>query len=145
MKTLPSVAARWSVALMLVALVPAAWGQAISCRFGNSATASFPPLNPAAAQLQSVSVSLNVGDCNSNQNMVVSIDQGLRGNRTLQRTAGTETIAYSVTTPTFAGGNAGPGNNNYKAVTFNIVIQANAYADAVAGDYTDRLIVSVTP
>jgi hypothetical protein len=152
MKDLSLLLLRTVAVLALIAAAPSSWAQgqgqgqgASACRFNGSGVVALPPLDPSIATQQSASVSLEVGDCNAQQSMVVTVDQGLRGNRTLQRISGPETIAYSVTTPSFANGNAGPGNNNFKAVTFNIVVQANAYADAVAGDYTDRLIVSVTP
>ena len=84
------------------------------------------------------------GSCIGTQLMVVTIDQGLRGNRTMLRVFGTETIAYSIGPVTIAGGSTGPGNNNYKVASFIGTVQASAYLAAVAGIYRDRLIVTLT-
>ena len=77
--------------------------------------------------------------------MVVTIDGGQRNNNTMISAAG-DLLPYSVSDPSFGTvNNRGPGNGNYKVVTFTGTVQATAYQSAVAGTYSDQLIVQVTP
>jgi len=61
------------------------------------------------------------------------------------RAGGTELISYSVSSPTFSSSNRGPGIGNYTVASFTGTVQPSAYQDAVAGDYSDQLIITVTP
>lgn len=118
------------------------------CAFNASGTTglAFPTLDPSSGALVTANATVQVGDCPSGQTMLVTVDQGQRMNRTMIRVGGTELIPYSVSTPTFSPGNAsGPGNGLYKTATFTGTVQASAYADAVAGNYSDVLTVTVSP
>lgn len=111
---------------------------------------SFGTLNPASGSNVTVAVAAStlganlVGDCAPGQNLLISGDNGLHfnGSRRLQNTAGTDFIAYSLNLPWTSGG---PGNGNYTSFTFNGTILWGAYANAPAGNYSDTLVISVTP
>lgn len=144
MKSLPSSVAHTVAALLLAATTPA-YGNGSSCLFSTSGTVGLSfPLNPSAGGIVTSTASVEVGDCNGQQIMVVSVDQGLRGNRTMLRTTGPETIQYSIGAVTIQGGAAGPGNGNYKVANFTGTVLPAAYLSAVAGIYTDRLVVTLT-
>ncbi|NPC58065.1 spore coat protein U domain-containing protein [Caenimonas soli] len=146
MKSLPSSLACAIAAVLMAAAMPA-YSNGSNCLFRVSGTVglAFGTLDPSVGGPKSVTGSVEVGDCNAVQLMAISIDQGQRGNRTMIRDLGTETIAYSIGAVTFAGGNAGPGNNNFKVASFMGTVQASAYLGAVAGTYRDRLILTLTP
>ena len=146
MKSLSCVCCVAAAVLMAVAMP--AYSNGSKCGFDASGTTglSFGNLDPSVAAPVTASATVMVGDCNSGAPMIVTVDQGLRGNRTMQRAGGTELISYAVAAPSFVPGNSGaPGNFNFKPATFVATVQATAYQDAVAGDYSDQLIVTVTP
>jgi spore coat protein U-like protein len=144
--------ARCGVAALLLLTAAASFGQGQghTCAFDATSTQgmNFGALNPSAAALRTATASVAVGDCVSSQTMSVTVDNGQNfsgGTRNLRRVGGTELIPYSVSAVTIAGGSGGPGPNKYKAASFTGAIQAAGYIDAVAGDYLDTLVVSVTP
>src|SRR5687767_13754949 len=145
MKCLPSSVA-YTVAVLLMAATAPAYGNGSNCLFRTSGTValSFGPLNPSIGNVVTATAAVEIGDCNGAQTMVVTVDQGLRGNHTMQRLTGTETSQYSVGAVNIQGGAAGPGNNAYKIANFTGTVQPNAYLNAVAGTYTDRLVVTLT-
>ncbi len=134
---------------LLAAAMPAYSGNpgntGINCVFRTSGTVglAFGTLDPSVGGVRTATASVEVGDCNGQQTMTVTVDQGLRSNRTMQRLSGTETIQYSVGPATIQGGPSGPGNNAYKTATFTGTVLPGAYLDAVAGTYYDRLIVTL--
>jgi spore coat protein U-like protein len=133
---------------LLMGVATPAYSNGSKCAFDPSAAPgalTFGNLDPSVAAPMTASVTVMAGDC-VNQTMQVTVDQGLRGNRTMQRVGGTELIPYSVTAPSFFPGNSSStGNSNYKPASFAATVQASAYQDAVAGDYSDQLVVTVTP
>lgn len=136
------------VASLLTAATLPAYGKGSSCVFRASGTLGLAfTLDPSRGSVEAATASVEVGDCNPSavQAMSVTVDQGQRQNRTMQRDAGTELIPYSIGPVTIQGGNAAPGNDNYKVANFTGTVQPAAYVDAVAGRYTDRLIVTVSP
>jgi spore coat protein U-like protein len=135
-------------AALLMAVATPAYSNGSKCGFDPSGTTgvSFGNLDPSVAAPVTASATVMVGDCNTGAPMVVAVDQGQRGNRTMRRQNGTELIPYSVTTPSFfPSDSSAPGNFNYKPASFAATVQASAYQDAVAGIYSDLLIVTVTP
>lgn len=145
MKSLPFSLACAIAAVLMAAATPA-HSNGSTCLFRVSGTIglAFGTLDPSVGGPKTATGSVEVGDCNGSQVMVVTIDQGQRGNRTMIRDLGTETIAYSIGAVTIAGGSAGPGNGAYKVASFTGTVQASAYLDAVAGTYRDRLVVTLT-
>lgn len=113
----------------------------LSLNFGTLDPSSEAPVNAlfAAAGLNANTV----GDCDA-VSMVISGDNGLwfDGNRRMRNARG-DFIPYTLSVP----GNAVPGPGNGKYVPFAIsgAIAASAYANASAGNYTDTVIISVTP
>jgi spore coat protein U-like protein len=146
LKSFPSGLACFIAAVLMAATTPA-YSNGSNCEFRASGTVglAFGNMDPSVGGPRTATGRVDVGSCNSTQTMLVTIDQGQRGNRTMLRDLGTETIAYSIGAVTIAGGNAGPGNNIYKVASFTGTVQASAYLSAVAGTYRDRLIVTVTP
>lgn len=147
----------WIAAVLLMSAAIPANSQAnggdngnATCKFDTSGTTglSFGPLDPSQAIPVVVTGTVSVGDCSKGKTMVLTIDQGQRGNLTMLRDGGSELISYSVSTPNFSNGTAstgGPGNSAYLTATFTGTVQATAYIDAMAGTYRDQLIVTVTP
>jgi spore coat protein U-like protein len=144
MKSLPSSVACTVAALLMAATAPA-YGNGSNCLFRTSGTVGLSfTLNPSVGGTVNSTASVEIGDCNGSQTMVVTVDQGLRGNRTMERVSGTETIQYSIGAVTIQGGAAGPGNNVYKIANFTGTVLPAAYLNAVAGTYSDRLVVTLT-
>ena len=145
MKSLPSSLA-CVIAAVLMAVTMPAYSNGSNCLFRASGTVglAFGSMDPSVGGPRTATGQVEVGDCNGPQMMLVTIDQGQRGNRTMLRDLGTETIAYSIGAVTIAGGSTGPGNNSYKVASFTGTVQASAYLGAVAGTYRDRLIVTLT-
>jgi hypothetical protein len=130
-------------ALLMLAATPA-FGNGSSCNFSAAGNAglSFGLLNPATGGTVTANATLQVGDCNGAQTMLVTVSST---SQTMTGPAGA-TIAYTITNGSFAPGTAaGPGNNAYKTVTFTGTILQSAYADAVAGSYAGSVTVSVSP
>lgn len=101
-------------------------------------------LDPSSGSPVTVTATLLVGDCASGRTMTVSVDNGIRGDRTIERVGGTERITYRLSAPTFGLATAsGPGIGAYKAVSFTLTV--DAYMDAMVGLYYDRLTVTVAP
>ena len=151
MKSLSSV---WCIAaaLLMAVATPAhsannGNGAGNSCSFdaGGTTGLAFGNLDPSIAAPVTVTAAVSVGDCASGQTMALSIDQGQHGSRSMLRAGGTELISYSVSTPTFSSSNRGPGIGIFTVATFTGTVQPSAYQDAVAGDYSDQLTVTVTP
>jgi hypothetical protein len=143
MKSVVSAVAATSVALLMLAAAPA-YGNGSSCVFSAAGNAglNFGALNPLTGGTKTATATLQVGDCNTNQTMLVTVSST---NQTLTGPFGA-TIAYTITNGSFAPGTAaGPGNNSYKTVTFTGTILQSAYADAVAGSYAGSVTVSVSP
>jgi hypothetical protein len=83
-----------------------------------------------------------IGDCR-NVTMSVTADQGqnFSGGRRLAR-AGGGFIAYSLTLPA---GQPAPGNNQYVPLVITGIIAPAAFQNAVAGVYSDRVVITVSP
>lgn len=112
---------------------------------------SFGALDPSSGANVTVPVSaatLNAnkfGDCAPGQQMSVTGDNGLNfsGSRRLKRTGSADYIPYALSgLPTNV---SGPGNGIYITFTFNGTILGTDYANAPAGNYSDTVIISVTP
>jgi hypothetical protein len=142
--SLSSGVTRALAALLLVTAAPA-YSNGSSCGFSTSGNAgmTFGTLNQIAGGTLTATATLQVGDCNSQQAMLVTVNNPVQ---TMTRISGTETITYSVTNGSFAPlSAAGLGNNIYKTVTITGTILPGAYLDAVAGSYSGSVTVSVSP
>lgn len=135
------------IAALLAAAALPAHSSGSNCTFRATGTIglAFGTLDPRTPVLKTATATVEVGDCVTQQALSVSVDQGQRGNRTMMGGLGTDLIPYSIGAVTIQNGTAAPGNNNYKVATFTGTVQASAYANAVVGSYTDRLIVTVQP
>lgn len=84
------------------------------------------------------------GDCASGHTLTISGDNGLNhnGRRNLKNAAG-HLIPYTLNglPQSFSG----PGNGTYAPFNFSGLILWADYADATAGIYSDRVIISVDP
>ena len=113
----------------------------LSLSFGTLDPSSGAPVNALFAV---VGLNANaVGDCDA-VSMVMSGDNGLwfDGNRRMRNARG-DFIPYTLSVPSNAV--PGPGNNKYLPFVISGVIAGSAYANASAGNYTDTVIISVTP
>ena len=137
-------------ALMGLAL-PAYGGDKV-CGFQASGLGlSFGTLDPSSGADVNVAVSASTlnadkaGDCVTAVTMKIDGDNGLNfnGSRRLKNAAGTDFIPYSLSGLPLS--SPGPGNNRYQTFTFNGVILGSAYANASAGNYSDTVIISVSP
>ena len=137
-------------ALMGVAF-PAYGGDKI-CGFQASGLGiSFGTLNPSSGADVTVPVSASslnadkAGDCVSSVTMKIDGDNGLnfKGSRRLKNAAGTDFIPYSLAGLPLS--SPGPGNRVYRTYTFNGIVLGSAYANASAGNYSDTVIISVSP
>lgn len=137
----------WMLAALLAAAALPAHSSGSNCNFRATGTIglAFGSLDPRTPVTKTATATIEVGDCVSQQAMSVSIDQGLRGNRTMMVGAGADYIAYSIGAVTIAGGTAAPGNNSYRTATFTGTVQGSAYANATVGSYSDRLLLTVQP
>jgi hypothetical protein len=135
--------AAYAVAVLLMLAATPAFGNGSSCNFSAAGNAglNFGTLNPLTGGTVTANATLQVGDCNGAQTMLVTVSST---SQTLTGPGGA-IIAYSITNGSFAGTAAGPGNNTYKAVTFTGTIIQSAYANAVAGSYAGSVTVSVSP
>jgi len=137
----------WIVAALFAAAALPAHSSGSNCTFRATGTIglAFGTLDPRTLVTKTATATIEVGDCVSQQAMSVSVDQGLRGNRTMMGGLGSDLIAYSIGPVTITGGTAAPGNALYRTATFTGTVQGSAYANAVVGSYTDRLLLTVQP
>ena len=130
---------------LLGATLPA-YAKGNNCSFKSSGLSmSFGALNPGSGSdvVVPASGATTVGDCAPGQTMTISGDAGLNynGRRNLKNAVG-DLIPYSLSLPLTM---SGPGNGQYVAFTFNGSILWSAYANASAGNYSDQVIISVSP
>lgn len=158
---MPSMAVRWPAGRMtksaLVALLAAAglgaspaFAGGTSCFFQAKGLAlSFGTLNPSSGATVTVAATAatananKVGDCPAGKTMVFSADNGLHfGSGSRQLTNGTDFIPYSLTLPA---SQPGPGNGLYVTFTLTGTILPSGYQNVSAGNYSDSLVLTVTP
>lgn len=138
-------------AVLFGASFPVSAGDKICAFQARGLSISFGILNPASALDATANVSASTltadtaGDCVPSKTMVIDGDNGLHysGSRRLANAAGTDFIPYSLVGLPLS--QPGPGDRVYVRFTFSGTILATAYADAPAGTYSDRVIISVTP
>ena len=140
-----------AAAVALLAVSASAWSSGNSCGFqAKGLSMSFGSLDPASGANVTRSVSaatLNAnraGDCSPGQTMQISGGNGQNfggGSRRLSN--GSHFIRYSLALPT--AGQAGPGNGNYIAFTFNGTVLGTDYENASAGTYSDTVVITVSP
>lgn len=140
------------IQLLLVATIGVAApvvARDLTCGFkARGLTMSFPPLDPssgtnATAVLTAATDANLAGDCDKPLTMVISADGGQNFNGSPRLSNGTEYIPYSL-----AGlpiNTSGPGNAKYIAFTITGSILWSAYANASVGNYSDTVMISVTP
>lgn len=140
----------WIMACVLAASMGPAFARDKKCNFeATGLSLSFGTLDPSSEAPVSAlfaAVALNadtVGDCDT-VSMAMSGDNGLwfDGNRRMRNARG-DFIPYTLSVP--SGAVPGPGNSKYLPFVISGVIAGSAYADASAGNYTDTVIISVTP
>jgi spore coat protein U-like protein len=139
-------------AVLLIAVAAPAFGSGNNCVFqAHGLSMGFGALDPSSGGNVNVTVqasTLNAnkwGDCAPGQSMSLSADNGLNfsGSRRLKRVGSSDFIAYSLSAlPT---GVAGPSNGIYQTFTFNGAVLGASYANAPAGNYSDTVVISVTP
>lgn len=137
-------------ALGLIVLAMPVHSADLRCNFkARGLSLNFGVLNPASGATVSVplaAATLNadkVGDCTVP--MTISADAGLwsSGGLRLKNTASADYIAYSLAPmPQTL---AAPGNKLYVSFTFTGTVAGSAYANAPAGNYSDTVMISVTP
>jgi spore coat protein U-like protein len=143
----------WFIAAAIAALgmgTAPAFAADGSCTFrGGGAALGFATLDPSAAATVTVPITLGtleVGDCNpKNQTLTITADNGENfgaGSRRMANGSGSY-IAYSLSGLPLTANR--PGNNAYATFTFNGTVLGTAYENAMAGSYSDRVIISVTP
>jgi len=151
MKMLSSLLAGFIAFTLMGAFLPA-YGADLICQFqAKGLSMSFGTLDPSSGVdvVKAVSAAtLNAnraGDCSSAVTMKIDGDNGLNfnGSRRLKNVTGTDFIAYSLVGLPLS--SPGPGNKKFKNFTFNGSILGSAYANASAGQYSDTVIISVTP
>lgn len=142
----------WLIAAALLGLAPSAFAAGANCLFqAKGLSMSFGNLDPSNAVTVTVPVAaatLNanrVGDCPSSRTMVVDADggQNFLGSRRMRRGATGDYIPYSLIGLPWS--QSGPGNNSYVTFTFSGTVAGTAYEGASAGNYTDTVIITVTP
>lgn len=152
MRKLPFIALYPALAALFLGFAAPAHGVGNNCSFqAKGLSISFGVLNPASGNNVTRAVSaatLNankMGDCAPGQGMTITGDNGLNysGSRRLKKEGGNDYIRYSLTG--FPNNVGGPGNGSYATFTFNGTILASDYANASAGNYSDTVILSVTP
>ena len=135
--------------LLLVVAMPAQSSD-LKCGFRASGLSlNFGTLNPASGATVTVpmaAATLNadkVGDCTLP--MTLSADNGLwfSRNHRLKNTGSADYIPYTLaglpqTLPA-------PGNKVYVSFTFSGTVLGSDYANAPAGNYSDTVMISVTP
>lgn len=147
MKSLNFVLQGFVIAVTLLGAALPVYANGNNCLFQSKGLSlSFGMLNPGSGfdVLVPISGASTAGDCAPGQTMTIDGDNGLHynGTRNLKSAAG-DLIPYSL-----AGlpqSRSGPGNDNYVPFTFNGSILWSAYANASAGNYSDTVIISVTP
>lgn len=99
-----------------------------------------PALNPLAAVDRTASVTFSV-KCTGigNKGSTVIIDREGAGQLYLEK--GSDTIPYSLNLPT----SKAVTNNNPVPVTLTATIVGSSYSNVPAGDYSDTIIINVTP
>ena len=133
------------LAAALVQVSPAALALNGTCQFrAKGISMNFGALDPSSGSNASAVLafsSLNadeVGDC---RDLTMTID-GDGGPRLLTHASGASIPYTFVGLPIQA---SAPGNNRYIPFTFSGLILWNSYANAPAGNYTDTVMISVTP
>lgn len=119
-----------------------------SCEFRTVGTITLPfgNINPSASTNVVASITpgqmAEIGRC-KDVTMSVTADQGqnFSGGRRMAR-AGGGFIAYSLTLPA---GQAAPGNGQYVPLVITGIIAPAAYQNAVAGFYSDSVVITVSP
>lgn len=152
MKKLPFTALCPIAAALFLGLASPAYGIGNNCSFqAKGLSIGFGSLNPSTgntvtAPISAATLNANkVGDCAPGQGVTISGDNGLNfsGSRRMKKDGGSDYIPYSLSGfPTAVGG---PGNGAYTTFTFNGTIMGSDYANASAGNYSDTVIISVTP
>lgn len=88
-----------------------------------------------------------VGDCQNGggNTLQITADNGqwFSGSRRLKNLTSADFIDYSLTGLPLT--LSRPGNNVYVIFTFNGTVAGSAYANAPAGNYSDTVLITVTP
>jgi hypothetical protein len=137
-------------AAMMLSLCPGAQA-ASGCAFqANGMSLSFGILNPSVATNMTATATASTlnadrwGSC-SNTTMSMTADNGQNfapcgGSRCMRN--GVAFIRYSLTLPNSI--STGPGNTFF-VFTLTGQVMGSAYIDAPAGNYTDRVVLTVNP
>jgi len=142
-------AAITEIAAILLFFSSAAQAAGSNCSFSanGTMTLSFGPLDPSsgATVVRSITAGAvaEVGDC-KNFTMTVTADSGLyaSGTRRMRNPAGTSYIPYALAMPP---DQPMPGNSTFVPVGITGTITGTAYENAMVGDHSDTVIVTVAP
>ena len=140
-----------AVLAMAACLVPChpAWANNGACMFRvvGTMTLAFGSIDPSSAANVVASITpatvAQIGDCKS-VTMSITADNGqnFSGGRRMAKAGGTDFIPYSLTLPP---NQAAPGNNRYVGLVITGTITPAAFQNAGAGDYSDSVIITVSP
>lgn len=141
------------LAVMLLGLSAAAHSAGTDCNFqARGLSLNFGTLNPASGATVTVPIvatTLNankVGDCAPTlMTMTIAADNGMwySGGHRMKNSASADYIAYSLTGLPLTVDR--PGVNQYVVFTFSGSVTWSAYSDAPAGNYSDTVMISVSP
>lgn len=138
--------------MALLAMAAPVMAKDLTCSFrAKGLTMSFGALDPSSGLNASAVVSPatltadSAGDCDKAVTMTIDADGGSNysGSRRLRGASGSDFIPYTLVGLPISV--AGPGNAKYTQFTFSGVILWTSYADAPAGNYSDTVMISVTP
>lgn len=134
------------LAAALVQVSPAALAKNGICEFrAKGISMNFGALDPSSGSDASAMLAFStlnadeVGDC---RDLTMTIGLETPGPRVLTHASGAVIPYTFVGLPIVA---PAPGNNRYIPFTFSGLILWNSYANAPAGNYTDTVMISVTP
>ncbi|MBE7939695.1 spore coat protein U domain-containing protein [Ramlibacter aquaticus] len=139
-----------AVSLLAIAclVAPPAYALNGTCTFEAKGLAlSFGTLDPSSnttVTAPAAAATLHadqVGSCRG-VTMMFSADNGLNFNGSRQMTNGTDFIPYSITLPA---SQPAPGNNKWITLIINGSVLGGSYQNASAGNYSDTVMITVSP
>lgn len=116
-----------------------------TCKFDSSANAVFPDLDPMAPAAQTAQGSVTFW-CTSGTSYTLAANNGANASGTQKRMKGpgaTDFINYTLDLASTAG--TGSGKSTSIKVDADASLTGAAYQDAVAGNYSDTVTVTINP
>lgn len=116
-----------------------------TCKFDTSAVAAFPDLDPMAPAAQTAQGSVTFW-CTSGTSYTLTANNGANASGAQKRMKGpgaTDFISYTLALA--SGSGTGSGKSTPITVNADASLAGTAYQDAVAGNYSDTVTVTIAP